>query len=742
MDTMVSSRIETGTDVVPSRISVSATPRLEQTVVTLSTDRLLMDLKESIYQWAEKYEDGSVRDAVERFKMVMKNPIVKLSKQEMIILNRFSSYILQHNIKTDNFFYLFDMVLKPLDVLYGNAGYYLPESGEQIKIFCKMFNDIFKDHIQYVNNLFIVEDVFPQNSVNGKAFVINTREQTVDMTLKEKLLVVKVALTPESDSLSYEYYIGRFLNIMRFMGITDVFALMYGRFTCDFNIDRPGDKLCTKKSEDDKKKIHIITEYVRNVSTGKSLSLYDFINKRFNKKDMLYTEIYKYLLETNLIVKNIMMMILVSLQRAQDLMSFTHYDLHLGNILIVEHENARKYNTGADYFPAVKHMPHIIDYGRCYIDTSRVLEEYKLLYDKREVTYVDDNEKKYTSFMEIQKEIYENKKFTSNNYESVEIMVQRYISENIDEYINVKYKEEIEKKINERKIHYKNLLEQEKDFQKKILEYIYEENISKDEKENRKRILKYAMYYGPFEKDKNEIYDEYRKIIYNEYRNKVYEKYVGSKKTGINDDQKKKFFPNGDTLKYGVPDDIYELVITTPTRPNYQHDMFKVVMSICNHMISRIEMIFNKNILKDVECSNLAKEWIETKAVLKQEFPIYLERYTLLFKEIDNNIKSPGMLVNYLNNKDKVMTGGAKNSKEGDIKKNEIKTESENDLKMHQLKDVKDIPKMYYSMVTEDEYKKYIDKEIQKMIQEKGGTQMNDFDLKVESELKKIFKKK
>lgn len=656
---VVPSRVET--EVAPSRVETEITPsgtQIQPVIIKVSTDQLIKDLKDSIYQWAEGYENGSVRDAIEKFKIVIKNPIMKLNKQEMIILNRFSSYILQHNIKTDNFFYLFDTILKPLDILYGNIGYYLPESGEQIKIFCKMFNDIFKDHIQYINNLFIVEDVFAQNSVNGKAFVINTKVPEMDMTLKKKLLVVKVALTSESDSLSYEYYIGKFLNIMRFMGITDVFALMYGRFSCDFNINKAGDKLCSKNTDDDKKKIHIITEYVRNVSTGKSLSLYDFINMRYKiKKNMSSNEIYQYLLETNVIVKNIMKMILVSLQRAQDMMSFTHYDLHLGNILIVEHEKARKYNTGADYFPAVKHMPHIIDYGRCYIDTSRVLEEYKLLYDKREVTYIDDNEERYTSFMQMQNKIYGNRKFSSNDYEKVEIMVQKYISE------------------------------------KGI-----QDNVEK-------------------------------------YREEVYKKYVGMKKRDLTSEEKTKYFPNANLLIYGVPKDIYELVITTPTKPNYQHDMFKVVMSICNQMISKVEVLYNKNILDEEQCTTLLMEWLEIKTLLEEEFPIYLEKYTLLFKEIDNNIKNPGVLVEYLNNKDKAMIGGTKNSKEGDVKKNEIKMDNENAMKMHQLKDLKDIPKMYYSVVTDDDYKKYMYNEIQK-------SNIKPVNSKVETKLKNMFNKK
>ena len=648
------------TRLVPSRAEtgVSSTP-VEHVITKVSTDKLIKDLKDSIYQWADMYENGSVRDAIERFKIVMKNPIVKLSKQEMIIMNTFSSYILQHNIKTGNFFYLFDTILKPLDILYGNTGYYLPESGEQIKIFCKMFSDIFKDHIQYINNLFIVEDIFPQNSVNGKAFVINTKDPIVDMSLKNKLLVVKVALTPESDSLSYEYYIGKFLNIMRYMGITDVFALMYGRFSCEFNIDKAGDKLCNKKEDDDRKKIHIITEYVRNVNTGKGLSLYNFINMRYKiKENMSYNEIYEYLSETNLIIRNIIKMILESLQRAQDMMSFTHYDLHLGNILIVEHEDARKYNTGADKFLAVKHMPHIIDYGRCYIDTSRVLEEYKLLYNKREITYIDDNEKRYTSFMEMQRNIYENVTFSSGNYESVEMMVQEYMFKKWGNDININ-------------------------------------NVRK-------------------------------------YREEIYKKYVGINKRDITEDEKKKYFRNANSLIYGVPEDIYELVITTPTKPNYQHDMFKVVMSICNHMISNVQVVYNNGILNADGCTDLVREWQQIKYELEEEFPIYLEEFTLLFKEIDNNIKNPSVLVDYLNNMNKVMTGGT-NSKESE--KNEIKLKSENSTEMHQLKDVKDIPKMYYSVVSEDDYKKYIYSEIHKS----NTIVVNS---EVETKIKNMFNKK
>ena len=78
----------------------------------------------------------------------------------------------------------------------------------------------------------------------------------------------------------------------------------------------------------------------------------------------------------------------------------------------------------------------------------------------------------------------------------------------------------------------------------------------------------------------------------------------------------------------------------------------------------------------------------------------------------------------------------------GGIKKNEIELESENSLKMNQLKDVKDIPKMYYSVVTDDEYNKYIENEIKKMLAKKDRSEMTEFELKAEAGLKKLFKEK
>jgi hypothetical protein len=676
----------------PSRVRASVVSQsqsqLSSQLPTLTMDQLVDDLIKSIYVWAEKNEDGSVKDTVERFVKVMNNSIMMLTKQDIVVLQEFSSYILRHNIKPSNFFYIFDMIINPLEILYGNAAYYLPESGEQIKVFCRMFNDIFKYHSKYINNIFKVENVFPQLSKNGKAFVINPIEEDVDITLKRKLLVVKVALTPQADSLSYEYYIGRFLNLLRYLGKTDVFALMYGRFRCGFNINRVGDPLCI----DGEKKVHIITEYVRNVRTGVVLSVNEYIKMKYNvdeiyrsglSSDEKRSEILYYLTDINIRMKNILLMVLISLQKAQDMMSFTHYDLHLGNVLIVEHDDPRKYDDNLLYY-----TPHIIDYGRCYIDTSNILDKYMELYNKDKIIYVDDNGKVYKSFVQMQDDIYGKRKFSVDKYESVEIMVQEYIY---------------------------NMLSEE---------------------------------------GKKTITQE----LFNKYRKEVYEKYVGNKKRILSDEEKTKYFPNAKKLRYGVPDNIYELVITNPTIPNYQHDLFKFSMTLCNVIISRIRGLYTSNMLNEEDTVYLLKLWESIRELLDDEFPIYIEGYNLIFNKVDNNIKNPDQLIKIITTmldttgsisvaSDSIsqltMTGGGNDDKNDKLEKNEIKNKDKNseDLKdnkdsnMHnKLKKIDEIPNMYYSVSSKDDYKQYILNEMEKMKKMR-------IDPKVELRLKKMLRK-
>jgi len=645
------------------------------------------DLKKSIYVWAKKEEGGSVKGTVERFLSVIMNPITKLEKRDIVVLQEFSSYILRHNIKPSNFFYFLEMMINPLEILYGNSGYYLPESGEQIKVFCTMFNDLFRYHIKYINEIFRVERVFPQMSKNGKAFVINPIEESVDETLKKKLLVVKVALTPQADSLSYEYYIGRFLNILRYLGKTDVFALMYGRFRCGFDINRAGDPLCIESGD---KKMHIITEYVRNVSTGVVLSVNEYVNIKYNVDEVYKSslseeekrsEILYYLADINIRMKNILLTVLASLQKAQDMMSFTHYDLHLGNVLVVEYDEPRKYDDNLVYY-----MPHIIDYGRCYIDTSGTLGKYMELYNKDKIEYVDDNGRVYKSFVQMQEEIYGKRKFSVDRYETVERRVQ---------------------------------------------EYIYNK-LSDDDKKK--------MTVEMFKK----------------YRYEVYKKYVGTKFRILSDVEKAKYFPNANTLRYGVPDTIYELIITTPTVANHQHDLFKFTMTLCNAIISKIKKMYKDGILNEEDSIYLLKLWESIRNILNEEFPIYLDSYNLIFGKVDNNIKNPNQLIKIITSmmdmsssssvsasasSSSIMFGGAKGKGVDQNEKIEIKNEIENSNKMRgitevdRLKDVDEIPNMYYSVASKEEYKKYILNEMKKIKHMK-------VDPKVESKLKELLNNK
>jgi hypothetical protein len=712
------------TRVVPSRAETGVSSLVASTPVQLADTT---ELKTFIYDWAKKYEGGNVKNAVIRFKKVISTTVENLSTEEMIIMREFSSFIIKYNIKTENFFYLFNTILKPLETLYGSSHYYLPDSGEQIKELCIMFGDIFTNHKKYINNLFIVEKIIPVTSVNGKAFVINTKQPNINNALRNKLLVVKVALNSESDSLSYEYYIGRFLNILRVENITDVFALMYGRFKCNYNIVNPGDELCQTISNVDNNKVHIITEYVRNVSTEKNISLYNFINERFSTNIGLQPDvIFQNLLRTNIIIKGIIEILLMSLQGAQDRLNFTHYDLHLNNILIIEHAQKKKYFVGYNSVE-VRYMPHIIDYGRCYINPSRVLDQYKELYDRTNIIYMDDNRTIYTSFEEMQTKWA--KTFVSKEYLSVEKMVEEYMLNNIKDYINKNFGEEINTKLEEKK----------REIERDVEEAIKKGDINKKTGDFYKK-----EQYEKFERD---LFMKYKKDSYKNFRRNVYETYVGNETMDITNEQKNEYFPKEGGLKRR-PDNIYVLPHTTPTKPHSQHDMFKVVMSICNLMIYNLKIVHEKKMLTEDKCQVLAEKWNEIRDYLKEEFPIYAEKGSMLFKEIQNDVPDPKTLLEKLieifdkgnkGNKGSMdMTGGGAD----DIKKNEIKLESENSLKMNQLKDVKDIPKMYYSVVTDDEYNKYIENEIKKMLAKKDRSEMTEFELKAEAGLKKLFKEK
>jgi hypothetical protein len=275
---------------------------------------------------------------------------------------------------------------------------------DQLSLFQRIFDVINRDPYGFFK-LFKIKSVLPISSVNGIIIVIETRSKK---KIIDNQLLVKIPQNLEkSDSITYEYYIGQVVNTLRINKLTDNFALVYGLINCNFNstitdyikniaklkyqyenTEGWSDRLSIKtKLEIQKAKLdlyimsknhlcegqspkpHIIYEYLRNIKTNKSETLESYI-KRLSNPDLDITQ--KQTIELNII--KIMIMIMYSLQVAQDNLDFVHYDLHLGNILVIELENQEAititYNNKKINFMS-NVIAHIIDYGRSYVNPKK-----------------------------------------------------------------------------------------------------------------------------------------------------------------------------------------------------------------------------------------------------------------------------------------------------------------------------------------------------------------------------------
>lgn len=268
---------------------------------------------------------------------------------------------------------------------------------EELSLFQRIFDVINRDPSGFFK-LFKIKSVLPISSANGIIMVIETRSKK---NIIDNQLLVKIPQNVKtSDSITYEWYIGQVMNTLRINKWSDNFALVYGLVNCNFNLDitdyitniskfkkkyertkgwaiktkleiekakldiyiKSKNRLCEGQSP----KPHIIYEYLRNIKTNKTETLDSYIKRLYNP-ELDFNEKQK--IELNII--KIMIMIMYSLQVAQDNLDFVHYDLHLGNILIVELEKqetiAISYNdTNFNIMSSV--IPYIIDYGRSYVN--------------------------------------------------------------------------------------------------------------------------------------------------------------------------------------------------------------------------------------------------------------------------------------------------------------------------------------------------------------------------------------
>jgi len=238
--------------------------------------------------------------------------------------------------------------------------------------------------------IFKIKEVLPISSANGVVIVVETKSKK---DIKDNQLLVKIPQNIKSDSVTYEYYVGEVLNTLRINRLTDNFALVYGLISCGFNTAITDYLIDTNKTQEQKNnalkkfiktaknselcdnkfpnKPHIIYEYIRNLDTNNTETFGKYIDRLTSK----LTESQRDEIELNII--NLTIMIMYSLQVAQDNFDFTHYDLHTGNILVIElvkPEDVIIMYKGKNLTITTKVIPHIIDYGRAYVDPERAQE--------------------------------------------------------------------------------------------------------------------------------------------------------------------------------------------------------------------------------------------------------------------------------------------------------------------------------------------------------------------------------
>lgn len=679
-----------------------------------------MDIRKESLMWIQSVlyqsNDSNIDYIIEALlKVIFKSfKLEQLNTYEIKTLNMLMQFMKDRKF-TNEIIKECQNFLNPLSILYQKTEFYAPEfyieDGEkEIRSYLKMFNMIFTNYKGVINKIFKVEKIFNVTSANGKIFIMNVKTNGL---IQNKLLIVKVPLRKEGDSLTYEYYVGSFLNCLRSYNIPG-FALVYGRFKCpvdEVNLI-PGNeskfKLCTKpeiKVELDdyrlQEKSHVVYEYVRNTQTNKVKTMFDFIKfKLEGRKAIDDLEI------ANIELLNMLKIVLASLQLAQDKMQFTHYDLHLSNVLVAElaetpngKRNIRQYTYEfeEDYKIRVvtKNLPHIIDYGRSYINTNykTILDEYKDLYNIRTDIIYEDYEKenvKYNSFVDMQNKLV-----------------------NVDFYVNfrsdVKYREDV------RRIEL--------------------------------QVQKYASRrYG------NITREQYMMRI----RQEIYKDYIGTVGGPILLlPEEKEIFKKGIEFPFGIPDTYYRISLgITPNKFNPQYDLFRFTRAMSATILYYYEKLFRNKMIDKMQYESLRNIWQEIKDGLEKEFIFYVESQSILTRvPIKSYINNPLDVIKRIDNmllaefSPMSLDGGAKKS-DLNIKLPDITSmEAQKSILPSSVITVIKDSKVNYTLIDEDTYDEIVRKEIRGLKLMKINTERELYDRSLENisremiENKKVEKK-
>ena len=279
-------------------------------------------------------------------------------------------------------------IMDPLRVLFNVYRFYNPSIFDIVG-YINMLKILFNRHIPVINYLFDVKETLGQMSVNGKIFIICIKGKP------ECELLVKVPLLQISDPISYEYYVGLALNQLRYRYKVNHFSLVYGRFNCKIDIRQKDIKMLCNGGE---YKTHVLYEYIKDPSGGEVMSLKKFIITMFENAGTRR--------EAQFDLLQILFMLMAALQNAQDNLHFTHYDLHLENILIMVLKETTPITVnyrGSMITILSRVVPYIIDYGRSHIDKNVAVS------DDNSNQFVDyELNKRYNNFEEYQRDAFKN----------------------------------------------------------------------------------------------------------------------------------------------------------------------------------------------------------------------------------------------------------------------------------------------------------------------------------------------
>lgn len=274
--------------------------------------------------------------------------------------------------------------IRPIYDIYKFKHLFLPNP-KDISTIVKAFEILSQKYMFVMKNIFKIVKILPQTSANGKIFILS-----VDSSNSLSKFLVKIPLKRTADPLSYEYYVGVTLNRLRESNVNH-FSLVYGRFGCGVNTELTiRDKFCDKNYAS---KTHVIYEYITDKS-GNVCTLESYMDENIEKNPF----------KTQTDVMTILFILMITLQKGQDALSFTHYDLHANNILVVKlgkiYALQYVYNNKT-YTVYTDVIPYIIDYGRSHIDPKSIDTKIRDTETNRE----------YEKFSEYQREIWSKKVF-------------------------------------------------------------------------------------------------------------------------------------------------------------------------------------------------------------------------------------------------------------------------------------------------------------------------------------------